>query len=118
MHGPAASTCRHGGRPAQVASGKSAAQILENTLDFAGELTRRHAECFSDSVLPALGREGIEILRWKELEQSEQEQLQKLFRERIYPVLTPLVVDPDTTYFTLGPELPAATFVRGERVPL
>ena len=82
------------GLPVERASGKSAAQILENTLDFAGELTRRHAECFSDSVLPALGREGIEILRWKELEQSEQEQLQKLFRERIYPVLTPLVVDP------------------------
>jgi polyphosphate kinase len=82
------------GLPVERASGKSPAQILENTLDFAGELTRRQAECFSDSVLPALVREGIEILRWKELEQSEQEQLQKLFRERIYPVLTPLVVDP------------------------
>jgi polyphosphate kinase len=82
------------GLPVERASGRSPAQILENTLDFAGELTRRQAECFSDSVLPALVREGIEILRWKELEQSEQEQLQKLFRDRIYPVLTPLVVDP------------------------
>jgi len=82
------------GLPVERASGKSPAQILENTLEFAGELTRRQAECFSDSVLPALVREGIEILRWKELEQAEQEQLQKLFRERIYPVLTPLVVDP------------------------
>jgi polyphosphate kinase len=82
------------GLPVERASGHSPAQILENTLDFAGELTRRHAECFSDSVLPALEREGIDILRWKELEQSEQEQLHKLFRERIYPVLTPLVVDP------------------------
>src|SRR6202161_4255861 len=82
------------GLPVERASGHSPAQILENTLDFAGELTRRQAECFSDSVLPALEREGIEILRWKELEQSEQEQLQKLFRDRIYPVLTPLVVDP------------------------
>ena len=82
------------GLPVERASGHSPAQILENTLDFAGELTRRQAECFSDSVLPALEREGIEILRWKELEQSEQEQMQKLFRERIYPVLTPLVVDP------------------------
>jgi len=82
------------GLPVERASGKSPAQILENTLGFAGELTRRQAECFSDSVLPALVREGIEILRWKELEQSEQEKLQKLFRERIYPVLTPLVVDP------------------------
>ena len=51
------------GLPVERASGHSPAQILENTLDFAGELTRRQAECFSDSVLPALEREGIEILR-------------------------------------------------------
>jgi polyphosphate kinase len=82
------------GLPVENASGRSPAQILENTLDTARELTIRHAECFSDSVLPALAREGIEILRWKELEQGEQEALQRLFRERIYPVLTPLVVDP------------------------
>ena len=82
------------GLPVEQASGRSPARILENTLDTAGELTRRHADTFSHSVLPALAREGIEILRWKELEQSEQEALQKLFREQIYPVLTPLVVDP------------------------
>jgi polyphosphate kinase len=82
------------GLPVENASGRSPAQILENTLDTARELTWRHAECFSDSVQPALAREGIEILRWKELEQAEQEALQRLFRERIYPVLTPLVVDP------------------------
>jgi polyphosphate kinase len=82
------------GLPVEQASGRSPGQILENTLETAGELTRRHADTFSHSVLPALVREGIEILRWKELEQSEQEALQKLFRERIYPVLTPLVVDP------------------------
>jgi polyphosphate kinase len=82
------------GLPVENASGRTPAQILENTLDTARELTIRHAECFSDSVQPALVREGIEILRWKELEQGEQEALQRLFRERIYPVLTPLVVDP------------------------
>jgi polyphosphate kinase len=82
------------GLPVEQASGRSPAQILGNTLETAGELTRRHAEVFNHSVQPALAREGIEILRWKELEQGEQEALQKLFRERIYPVLTPLVVDP------------------------
>ncbi len=82
------------GLPVERASGRQPAQILENTLETAGELTSRHAACFSDSVLPALVREGIEILRWKELVPAEQENLQRLFRERIYPVLTPLVVDP------------------------
>ncbi len=82
------------GLPVEKASGRSPSQILENTFETACELAARHAECFNGSVLPALGREGIEILRWKELAAAEQESLQKLFRERIYPVLTPLVVDP------------------------
>src|SRR6266702_2984517 len=82
------------GLPVEKASGRSPSQILENTFETARELAARHAECFSDSVLPALVREGIEILRWKELTDAEQESMQRLFRERIYPVLTPLVVDP------------------------
>jgi polyphosphate kinase len=82
------------GLPVENASGRSPAQILENTLNTAHELTYRHAECFSDSVLPALARENIEILRWKELADTEQQAMQRYFRERIYPVLTPLVVDP------------------------
>jgi polyphosphate kinase len=82
------------GLPVESASGRSPTQILENTLEMARELTARHAACFSDFVLPALAQEGIEILRWKELEAGEQETLHRLFRERIYPVLTPLVVDP------------------------
>jgi len=82
------------GLPVDRASGLSAEQILANTLDTARELSVRHAECYADSVLPALAAEGIEILRWKELSVDEQENLHRLFRERIYPVLTPLLVDP------------------------
>jgi polyphosphate kinase len=82
------------GLPVENATGRPAREILENTLETARELAARHARCFGDSIVPALGREGIEILRWKELAPEEQESLQKLFRERIYPVLTPLAVDP------------------------
>jgi len=82
------------GLPVEQASGQTPGQILENTLDTARELQCRHAEFFRDSIQPALAREGIEILRWKELEQAEQEAMQRLFRDRVYPVLTPLVVDP------------------------
>jgi polyphosphate kinase len=82
------------GLPVEQASGQLPGQIYLNTLDTARELTARHAACFSESVLPALAGEGIEILRWKELSADEQAGLQQLFRERIYPVLTPLVVDP------------------------
>jgi polyphosphate kinase len=82
------------GLPVESASGIPPEQVLDNTLTTAGELARRHAACFSDSVRPALAEEGIEILRWKQLAPEEQETLHQLFRERIYPVLTQLVVDP------------------------
>jgi polyphosphate kinase len=82
------------GLPVENASGQPPGQILENTLTMAYELQGRHAEVYRDRVQPALSAEGIDILRWKELEAAEQEELQRLFRERIYPVLTPLVVDP------------------------
>ncbi|MGO8956135.1 MAG: RNA degradosome polyphosphate kinase [Streptosporangiaceae bacterium] len=82
------------GLPVEHASGATAEQILENALRFAGELAARHARSFADLIQPALATEGIEILRWKELVPDEQSRLTTLFRERIYPVLTPLVVDP------------------------
>src|SRR5215472_4993780 len=82
------------GLPVEGASGLAPGQILANTLETARELSIRHAECFGNAVQPALAEQGIEILRWKELSAAEQEDLHRLFRERIYPVLTPLLVDP------------------------
>ncbi len=82
------------GLPVESAGGMWPGQVLENTIETARELASRHAACFSESVQPALAAEGIEILRWKQLAAAEQEKLEQLFRDRIYPVLTPLVVDP------------------------
>ncbi len=82
------------GLPVEGASGLPPGQILANTLETARELSLRHAECFGNAVLPALAEQGIEVLRWKELSDTEQQDLHRLFRERIYPVLTPLLVDP------------------------
>ena len=82
------------GLPVESASGRSSSEVLRITLETARDLSVRHALCYSEMLQPALAREGIEILRWKELTAAEQADLQHLFRERIYPVLTPLVVDP------------------------
>jgi polyphosphate kinase len=69
-------------------------QVLENTLELAGEQIVRHARDFSERIAGQLAEHGIEILRWKELSEDERKSLTDLFRKRIYPVLTPLVVDP------------------------
>ena len=82
------------GFPVEGAGSQMAVHVLRNTLRAAGELTKRHAAVFSEMIQPELADHGIEILRWKELSQAERNDLTDLFRHRIYPVLTPLVVDP------------------------
>jgi polyphosphate kinase len=91
-------------------------QVLENTLLLTGELTSRHARCFSETVRPELAEAGIEILRWKELSDLERESLAQLFRQRIYPVLTPLVVDPAHPFpFISGLSLNLAVMITDPR---
>ncbi len=82
------------GLPVENATGLPPEQVLELTLHLARELSLRHALIFSERLQPALAEAGIELPRWKELAPDEQDRLTTLFRERIYPVLTPLVVDP------------------------
>ncbi|MEV4275331.1 RNA degradosome polyphosphate kinase [Actinoplanes xinjiangensis] len=64
--------------------------ITERTTD----LVTRHAACFSDEVRPKLAAESIELVSWKELNAAEQGRLRTFFREQVFPVLTPLAVDP------------------------
>src|SRR6201982_268696 len=91
-------------------------QVLENTLDLAGQLTVRHAREFNERVSPELTEHGIEILRWKELSSHERDTLSELFRQRIYPVLTPLVVDPAHPFpFISGLSLNLAVIIADPR---
>jgi polyphosphate kinase len=82
------------GLPVEHASGRPSGETLQITLDMARDLMARHARCYAEMLQPALADAGIEILRWKELTDPEQATIHQLFRERVYPVLTPLVVDP------------------------
>jgi polyphosphate kinase len=104
------------GLPVESASGQSPTQILDHALEFAGELSVRHARCFSDRLQPDLAAEGIEILRWKELGDDEQTRLERLFTERIFPVLTPLAVDPAHPFpFISGQSLSLAVMIADPR---
>jgi len=75
-------------------SGLSPRQQLEAISEQAHTLMDRHARVFSEQVQPALAAEGITLVRWDELGSSEQDRLHKYFRKQIFPVLTPLAVDP------------------------
>ena len=77
-----------------AASGLAPRQVLEAISEQAHELMDRHARVFAEQVQPALAREGITLVRWQDLGESEQDRLRKFFRRQIFPVLTPLAVDP------------------------
>jgi polyphosphate kinase len=97
----------------QSASGRQPREILARTSEVAHELMIRHAACFHGEILPALAKEGVEILRWDDLADTEREELNRLFRRRIYPVLTPLVVDPAHPFpYISGLSLNLAVLVR------
>ena len=82
------------GLAVRSASGLEPREVLGQISEFAHELTAMHARVFDDQVRPALIAEGITIVRWDELSNGEQEGLHGMFRDQIFPVLTPLAVDP------------------------
>lgn len=75
-------------------SGLMPREVHEAVLAESYEYMKEHAATFNESVLPALVASGIEILRWEELTTEEREAMSKLFTEQVFPVLTPLAVDP------------------------
>ena len=78
----------------KAASGLMPREVLEQILTVSGELSHRQAQLFKDEIVPALNAEGIELVRWADLDKAEQKQCKRMFKERIFPVLTPLAVDP------------------------
>ena len=76
-------------------------------------IATRHARVFLDSVRPALAEEGILIVTWADLDQRERDQLSTYFNEQVFPVLTPLAVDPAHPFpFVSGLSLNLAVTVR------
>ncbi|WP_232796857.1 RNA degradosome polyphosphate kinase [Blastococcus atacamensis] len=67
---------------------------LERVTARTQELVQRHSDVFNDDVLPRLQDAGIRIVRWEQLEDEATIRLREYFRDQVFPVLTPLAVDP------------------------
>jgi polyphosphate kinase len=95
------------------ADGLGTGQQLEILRQKARSLAQEHARVFLDQVQPALSSAGIEILTWEDLSAAEQLRLHGWFRERVFPVLTPLAVDPAHPFpYISGLSLNLAVLVR------
>jgi len=99
-----------------AASGLLPRDVLVGTLDRTRDLMARHAKAFHGDVLPNLSKEGIELVRWDDLDDADHETLTTLFGERIFPVLTPLAVDPSHPFpYISGLSLNLAVVLRNPR---
>ena len=75
-------------------AGYAPKELLDLVLKRTQVLVNTQAERFRDEIVPELRKEGIEFLKISEVTDSEREDLKNYYNNRIFPVLTPLVVDP------------------------
>jgi len=75
-------------------SGMLPRELLSAVLSESLRLQKKHSAIFEKEIRPILEKNEIKIVRWSELTEDEKKSLGTLFIEKIFPVLTPLAVDP------------------------
>jgi len=85
------------------------AEIRQRTL----RVTAEQAKIWKRSLKPELARQGIVVAEIEDLEPEELEELERVFREDIFPILTPLAVGPGQPFpYISGLSLSLGLFVR------
>jgi len=74
--------------------GRTATQQLQAIGERAREQIARQEDVYLDELVPALAAEGVAILDWSQTDEADRKQLAEVYEQRIFPVLTPLAVDP------------------------
>jgi polyphosphate kinase len=101
------------GLSVRSADGLSPREQLRRISERTQQIANRCAHVFLDSVRPALADEGIVIVTWNQLDDAERERLSAYFHEQVFPVLTPLAVDPSHPFpFVSGLSLNLAITVK------
>jgi polyphosphate kinase len=95
------------------AAGLSPIEQLETIMSDGLALQRRHAAVFAEQIRPALAGENIHLTTWDQLDDAARTELNKLFAEKVFPILTPLAVDPAHPFpYISGLSLNLAVVVR------
>ncbi|MGI8760472.1 MAG: RNA degradosome polyphosphate kinase [Jatrophihabitantaceae bacterium] len=88
-------------------------EVLATLAERIRDLAQRHARCFREVVGPALAENGIHLRRWDALDEEEKSRLGEYFGAKVFPVLTPLAVDPAHPFpYISGLSLNLAVLVR------
>ena len=76
------------------ADGLTPAETIERIAEKVHQDVERHCRLLNDNVMPALRKKGIRIRHYPSLTNEQKAELTVYFKEKIFPVLTPLAVDP------------------------
>ena len=94
-------------------AGFSPQELIKEISKKTQRLIDRQSICFQESIQPELARHGIEITTWDLLSSDEKKYVSKIFTDRIFPVLTPLAVDPSHPFpYISGLSLNLAVLVK------
>lgn len=69
-------------------------ELLKAISAITHEAVDRQYRILNDVLLPALREQGVDFLRREDWTEAQVEWVKKYFREQIYPVLTPIALDP------------------------
>jgi polyphosphate kinase len=101
------------GLAVRSSDGRTARETLIQVSLLTQELVARHSALWQDDIEPALAGAGIRVLHWDELDAAERTRLAEYFRAQVFPVLTPLAVDPSHPFpYISGLSLNLAVLVR------
>ena len=97
-------------------AGFTPSELLEAISVRVRDLTLRHADLFKNQITPELKTHDIEFLRWDDLSDDERSYVSRIFSDRIFPVLTPLAVDPSHPFpYISGLSLNLAVIVKNPK---
>jgi polyphosphate kinase len=104
------------GVTARNTAGHTPRELMKEISEKTEALMNRHSHTFHQSILPALEKENVRIVTWDQLDQEERGYVSKLFSDRIFPVLTPLAVDPSHPFpYISGLSLNLAVIVKNSK---
>jgi polyphosphate kinase len=82
------------GITSKSSDGKAPIELLSEIRSKVLPMVKEQGHVFSKVLKPALRKEGIHLLKWSELSIKDKEFAQKYYLKNVFPVLTPLSVDP------------------------
>ena len=97
-------------------AGFSPSELMREISKRTRKLMERQSLLFQNVILPELKQNSVEVVAWADLDRSEKKFISGLFNERVFPVLTPLAVDPSHPFPHIsGLSLNLAIIVKNEK---